>query len=405
LTKIGVAALFGVLVVAIPGTGAADPPMEVFLLAGQSNMVGRAEPISDGTGPIPNLFQWRDGAWEPAADPLGLDTDAAVGPGMTFGKRILELAPPGTKVGLIMCARGESSIGSWTSDGGAYRACKKTAGIAGGKIMGVVMLQGEHEAAEPKGGSVWASGFAKSLDAFEHDLGPMPFVLGQIGNLDPARSPYQQQVRDAQSAASVGHPEIALVTSTDLAVEGVHFTVDAEKTLGRRFADAWHDLSLKIPTLTDVDADSGRAGDTVTITGSGFDIANSVTFGRADAPYQIVSDSEITAVVPDAATTGAVTVSTPVGVAVDASPFGVLATIESFSPDSGRIGKAVKLSGFAFSGTTQATVNGVPAKFKVTSPQRLKLWVPPGATSGAIAVTNAAGTTVSVGTFTVVPKP
>jgi len=404
LIKLGTASTVALLVLAVPGPGAAEQPMQVFLLTGQSNMVGRAKPISDGTGPTPNLYQWRDATWQPAADPLGPATepDSAVGPGMTFGKGVLAHLPAGTNVGLIMCARGSTSIGNWTSAGAPYRNCVKAAKAAGGKVVGVVMLQGEHEAAEPNGGLVWANGFAKSLKAFQHDFGPLPFVLGQIGSIDPARSPYQQSVRDAQAAAAVGHPEIELVTSTDLPVEGVHFTVAAEKTLGYRFADAWYSLSLRIPKLTDVQADYGHAGDTVRIDGSGFDITNKVTFGKVPAAYQIVSDTQIDAVVPSSALTSVVKVSTPLGIAADSTTFAVLPTIDSFSPAGGPVHAVVKLTGLAFSGTTQVTFNGVPTKFKVTSPTNLKTWVPTGATSGSIAVTNAGGTT-TVGPFTVVP--
>lgn len=402
LIKLGIASVASLLVLAVPGPSAAVPPMQVFLLVGQSNMVGRAKPISDGTGPTPNLFQWRDDVWQPAADPLGpaSEPDSAVGPGMTFGLGVLAHLPAGTQVGLIMCARGSTSIGNWTASGAQYRNCRKAARAAGGKIMGVVMLQGEHEAAEPNGGVIWANGFAKSLHAFERDFGPVPFVLGQIGSIDPTRSPYQQAVRDAQAAAAVGHPEIELVTSTDLPVEGVHFTVAGEKTLGYRYADAWYSLSLRIPKLTDVQADSGRAGDTVRIDGSGFDIATQVMFGKVAATYQILSDTQIDAVVPDSALTSVVKVGTPLGIAADSTTFAVLPTIDSFSPAGGPVKTQVKLSGFAFTGATQVTFNGVSTKFKVLSATSLKTWVPAGATSGSIAVTNAGGTT-TVGPFIV----
>jgi hypothetical protein len=402
-TKAGSASLIAALAVALPASSTAEPPIQVFVLAGQSNMVGRAEPVSDGTGPTPNLLQWNNGAWQPAADPLGPDSepDSGVGPGMTFGIGVLAHEPPGTTVGLIMCARGSTSIGNWIPGSSVYSSCRKAVSAAGGQIAGIVFLQGEHEAANPNGGEQWAAGFAKSEPAFEHDFGPTPFVLGQIGNLDPERSPYQQQVRDAQAAAATAHPEIALVTTTDLPVEGVHFTVSAEKTLGTRFADAWYTLSQRSPTLADVSPGSGLAGDTVTITGSGFDIATSVRFGSAAASYQIDSDAQITATVPDSAVTGTVSVRTLLGIATAPSPFAVLPTVGSFAPDSAKPGTAVKLTGKAFKGVTLVTVNGVPATFKVRSLTSLKLRVPSGATSGPISVTNAAGTSSSVGTFTV----
>jgi hypothetical protein len=401
--KAGSAGLIATLAVALPASSTAEPPIQVFVLAGQSNMVGRATPISDGTGPTPNLLQWNNGAWQPAADPLGPDSepDRGVGPGMTFGVGALGHEPPGTTVGLIMCARGSTAITAWTPGHAVYDACKKAVHYAGGEVAGIVFLQGEHEAADSSGGEIWAHGFAKSVKAFEHDFGPTPFVLGQTPNLDPLRSPYQQQVRDAQAAAAAAHPEITLVPTTDLPVVGVHLTLSSEKALGTRMAEAWYTLSLRIPTLTGFGPGSGRAGDAVTITGSGFDIATSVRFGSAAASYQIDSDTQITATVPASALTGAVTVSTPLGIETSLFLFAVRPTIDSLSPASGRPGTIVKLTGTAFKGTTLVTVNGRPADFTVKSSTVLKLKVPSGATSGPISVTNAGGTSSSAATFTV----
>jgi hypothetical protein len=191
------------------------------------------------------------------------------------------------------------------------------------------------------------------------------------------------------------------VTTTDLQVDGVHFTVPAEKTLGTRFANAWYTLWQRVPTLTGLSAGSGLAGDTVTITGSQFDTAIAVTFGSAQASYHIDSASQITATVPDSAVTGTVTVASPIGTAAAPSLFAVLPTVVSFAPDHGGPGTVVNLTGKTFKGATQVTVNGVPATFKVKSLTNIKLKVPIGATSGPISVTNAGGTTSSVGTFTV----
>ena len=401
--KLGAASAVALLAIALPSASSADQPIQVFILAGQSNMVGRAQPISAGTGPTANLLAWDNNAWEPAQDPLGPNSepDSAVGPGMTFGIGVLAHEPPGTTVGLVMCARGSTSISDWKHGAAIYEACKHNARATGGHIAGVVFLQGEHEAAVEGGGATWAKGFAKVEPSFQDDFGPIPFVLTEIGNLDPARSPYQQEVRDAQAAAASAHPEIELVTTGDLAVEGVHFTVDAEKTLGTRMADAWYTLYQRIPKLSTVGPGSGRAGDPFTIRGSGFDITTSVKIGFTTTPYQIDSDGQLTATVPASAQTGPVTVRTPLGIVSSPSSFQVLPTIDSFLPISGKPGRSVKLIGTAFKGTTLVTLNGQPMSFTVKNPTLLKLTVPSNATSGRITVTTAAGTATSAGTFVV----
>jgi hypothetical protein len=61
----------------------------------------------------------------------------------------------------------------------------------------------------------------------------------------------------------------------------------------------------------------------------------------------------------------------------------------------------VLIRGNHFIGTTAVTFNGVNATFKVLNTNFISATVPSGATSGPIAVTNAGGTTVSTGQFTV----
>ena len=58
---------------------------------------------------------------------------------------------------------------------------------------------------------------------------------------------------------------------------------------------------------------SGLVGTSVTITGTGFTGASSVTFGGHTASFDVVSDLQIDAVVPNDAITGPVAVSTPGG--------------------------------------------------------------------------------------------
>src|SRR4051794_24840886 len=99
-------------------------PVKVFVLAGQSNMVGIAQPVALGTAAVPNLLVWRAGHWEPAADPL---QGRGVGPGMTFGKEVLGALPEDTTVGLVMCGASSSSIGDWQPEGILYARCVRAA--------------------------------------------------------------------------------------------------------------------------------------------------------------------------------------------------------------------------------------------------------------------------------------
>jgi Carbohydrate esterase, sialic acid-specific acetylesterase/IPT/TIG domain len=391
------------LAVMVPSAGGAQQPIQVFLLAGQSNMLGRAQPVTAGTpGPIANLLLYRGGSWQPAGDPLGppSDPDSGVGPGMTFGIGVLGYEP-GTTVGLIMCAQGGTPIGVWLPGHRPFDRCRQTARAAGGTVAGVVFLQGEYEALHGDANR-WHARFAKVEAAFQKDFGPVPFVLGQIGNV--AR-PYAQQVRDAQAAADAELAPVTLVSSIDLAVgpDGVHFTVGAEKTLGYRYADAWWTLLHLFPQVTGVSPNAGASGTAVTITGSRLGETTEVKFGGSPAGFVVDGPNQVTATVPDAGMSGPVQVTTPYAT-VGGPDFDVLPLIDSFSPTSGKPGAKVFVDGTGLAGATAVTLNGLLLKFKVVSPTRVRLKIPPQATSGSFQITTAGGTAVSAVAFTVLPK-
>ncbi len=78
------------------------------------------------------------------------------------------------------------------------------------------------------------------------------------------------------------------------------------------------------PSISGFTPSSGTAGDTVTLTGVNFAAVSALKFNGVDALYSVNSSTSITATVPAAATTGALTVTTPYGTATSATSFTVL---------------------------------------------------------------------------------
>jgi hypothetical protein len=155
------------------------------------------------------------------------------------------------------------------------------------------------------------------------------------------------------------------------------------------------------PTISSFTPSLGWPGSSVTISGSAFTGATSVTFNSHAAAFTVVSDTTITATVPSGALTGPITVTTPDGSSTSSTSFGVMPALSSFSPTSGKAGTIVTISGSAFTGATSVTFNGVAAPFSVTSYSQITATLPAGATTGPIAVTTVGGTGVSQASFSV----
>ena len=147
----------------------------------------------------------------------------------------------------------------------------------------------------------------------------------------------------------------------------------------------------------------GSAGTTVEILGQGLNTVTSVKFGSGAASFTVVSDTYITAVVPDDGTTGFVTVTSSSGTLTSNRRFNVVPVISSISPSSGPVGTQVTITGAGFVGATQVTFGGVKATSFSADPSGTSITatVPAGAVSGKITVKTPGGSALSKTTFTV----
>jgi hypothetical protein len=232
------AALLGACALSAGATPQAQPQL-VFLLAGQSNMVGRAFPLSAGERPDPRVQMWRENkGWVTAVDPLNeiQAKTAGVGLGLTFGLTVMRAT--GKRVGLINCSEGGTSIQEWLPADRLFQQCLAMASHAKLPVAGVLFLQGEKDAEDATLAAEWEQGFGPVLAGFR-TLSKV-FLLGQIGTLSIPPYAYQATVR-TQQAHAAATSKVPLVVSKDLpmAADGEHYTVPGYKVLGRRFAAAY----------------------------------------------------------------------------------------------------------------------------------------------------------------------
>ncbi|HVG39442.1 MAG TPA: IPT/TIG domain-containing protein, partial [Pyrinomonadaceae bacterium] len=177
------------------------------------------------------------------------------------------------------------------------------------------------------------------------------------------------------------------------------------------------------PAITSLSPARARAGQSITINGERFDgrapERNVVQFKRAgaaggytSAQVTAATRKEVTVVVPEDATSGALTVGTEGGTATSPVDFELAPPapyISNINPVSGEVGTAVTLTGTtlkAATGDTTITFTGagntrVPAAVSFISETEARTVVPNGAVTGLIALTNAEGTATSSVNFEV----
>jgi uncharacterized repeat protein (TIGR03803 family) len=156
------------------------------------------------------------------------------------------------------------------------------------------------------------------------------------------------------------------------------------------------------PQLTSFSPAAGTVGSTVTLTGVSLTQTSSVMIGGKAATFKVVSDKEVTAVVPAGAKNAQSIVIATAGGSASKGPFAVEPKVGSFTPTSGPVGTEVKISGTTFTGTSKVAFDGIDAtSFEVVNDSQVDAIVPSGAKTGVIQITTPGGTGTSTTSFTV----
>ena len=155
-----------------------------------------------------------------------------------------------------------------------------------------------------------------------------------------------------------------------------------------------------LPTVTGFNPTFGPVGTAVTITGAnlnegiGAGGAPVVKFGSVTATtVSNVSFNQLTAVVPNGATTSLISVTTTNGSGTNNSFFYLPPQITAFSPSNSLPGSTITISGVNFTDATTVSFNGVGASFTVSNNTTIGATVPGGFNTGPITVITPGGTT------------
>ena len=212
----------------------------------------------------------------------------------------------------------------------------------------------------------------------------------------------------AASVANTGTASVTIPNSLSNATTTGRFKVEA---VGNIFFDI-NNANLTItatnvaPTVTGFTPASGVQLTSVVLTGTDFSNASAVNFNGTSASFTINSNTQITALVPAAATSGPIGVTNAAGSGTSVGSFTVIPgppapTVSGFNPTNGPVGTSVVITGANFSNVSAVAFNGVGATHTVNSPTQITATVPAGATTGPITVTTSSGTAASATNFTV----
>ncbi|MHA6248544.1 IPT/TIG domain-containing protein [Pontibacter sp. CAU 1760] len=219
------------------------------------------------------------------------------------------------------------------------------------------------------------------------------------------------------SAQFVTNTDIEIVAKVPAGAAKGKISVEAANGTGESATD----FTVYAPVLTTKFSPvTGKAGVEVTIDGHYFTGANAISFNNLPGTIvpNSVSDTQLKAILPLGATSGAITVTTPAGAATSLTNFIVDApTLASpaFTPGTSPALTNLTISGTGLSSVTAVTFLGdestasddavvvVPAPG--TSDTELTIQVPATAKSGKLKVTSANGTATTTEVFTFIPVP
>lgn len=226
----------------------AKDKFHLFLLVGQSNMLGMAKAEEEDRVAPPRVYAFNDhNEWIPAADPLQIRQHASAGVclGRTFGIAVAA-SDPSIAVGLIPAAVGSTNTGEWLSEKRDYysKALKMAqAASEKGTLKGILWHQGESDCL---GGQF--KGYRERLqtlaEKFRADLKQpdLPFIVGELGPfLEKSARPGVDQVNAALKSFPSHVARSAFVSAEGLKDKGdkTHFDAASTRELGRRYAAAY----------------------------------------------------------------------------------------------------------------------------------------------------------------------
>jgi len=227
----------------------------VFIMAGQSNMAGRGIVEPEDTVSDKRILSIdKDGQRIIAKEPLhfyepertGLDC------GLSFAKTLIKKIPDGISILIIPTAIGGSSIRQWLGDS-VYRNVKLFSNFLAkveiakqnGIIKGILWHQGESDANE-KDIPLHKQRLGLLFLKFRTAVGntKLPVLLGELGSFSDNPVNFNL-INKAIHEYAAEDKNSGVISTKDLKDKGdhLHFNSKGQRTMGKRFAKAFLNIS------------------------------------------------------------------------------------------------------------------------------------------------------------------
>ncbi|MEM7013844.1 MAG: sialate O-acetylesterase, partial [Verrucomicrobiota bacterium] len=244
MNRLTSAILFGTFVIS---SCWAEEPLLTFVLAGQSNMVGKRcryvelSPDLQMANEQAHFFNAERKEWIPLEP--GQTEPAGFGPEIAFGKKMTELL--GQPIGIIKYSRGGTNLAKqWNPDSpnslyaqlkAQVDTARKTRDI---RVVGMLWVQGGADAKDEEMSQKYAENLRGLIERSREDFGnaEMVFLSGRIPVKDSKTKPHWKLVRAAQENLEIA--DYAWVNCDDIRVgpDKVHYDSAGMTQLGERQA-------------------------------------------------------------------------------------------------------------------------------------------------------------------------
>jgi hypothetical protein len=255
LTLVGVLPLY-----ATANAATNETPEDIFLLIGQSNMVGVAPVMPLDLEIVPGALLFNGKDWEPLrasvqrySTVLPTPGKSNLGPGYTFARKLSEVT--GRKIGVVANARGATRIAWWQkgytgeSDYDLYEKAVAQARLAlektpNARLVGILWHQGEGDNSASSS-ATYIEQLRALINDLRQDLNAPDaiFFAGEVGTWNGRGTYVNPQIRKAEEVidnmywvSSAGLVPLIQADGTP-DITDPHFNTLSQRVFGERYAD------------------------------------------------------------------------------------------------------------------------------------------------------------------------